>query len=43
MTEHRKCVRIFDWLDIFPDRLESQVMYMHSDDIMVALAAESLP
>ena len=39
MTENRKCVRIFDWLDIFPDRLESQVMYMHSDGILVAQAA----
>ena len=30
MTENRKCVRIFDWLDIFPDRLESQVMYVYA-------------
>ena len=43
MTENRKCVRIFDWLDIFPDRLEFQVMYMHSDGILVAQAAGGLP
>ena len=30
MTENRKCVRIFDWLDIFPDRLESQIMYIYA-------------
>jgi hypothetical protein len=42
MIENRMCVHIFDWLDIFPDRLESQVMYIHSDDILVAQAAEGL-
>ena len=43
MTENRKCVHIFDWLDIFPDRLESQVMYKHSDGILVAQAVGGLP
>ena len=43
MTENRKCVRIFDWLDIFPDSLEPQVMYIHSDGILVAQAAGGLP